>query len=88
MAEEEKTVRDGDIDQCDFICVHENVVNQVLKAMPKEQQLMDLADFFKFLATQRESEFSMCSASPRCVSVILPICFPWGSRQFPISFVC
>jgi len=47
MAEEEKIVRDVEIDQCDFICVHENVVNQVLKAMPKEQQLMDLADFFK-----------------------------------------
>ncbi|WP_277406781.1 ArsR/SmtB family transcription factor [Lacrimispora xylanisolvens] len=47
MAEEEKLARDGEIDQCDFICVHENVVNQVLKAMPKEQQLMDLADFFK-----------------------------------------
>lgn len=47
MAEEEKLTRDGEIDQCDFICVHENVVNQVLKAMPKEQQLMDLADFFK-----------------------------------------
>lgn len=47
MAEEEKIIHDGDIDQCDFICVHENVVNQVLKAMPKEQQLMDLADFFK-----------------------------------------
>ena len=47
MAEQEKLVRDGEIDQCDFICVHENVVNQVLKAMPKEQQLMDLADFFK-----------------------------------------
>ncbi|NNJ31928.1 ArsR/SmtB family transcription factor [Lacrimispora defluvii] len=47
MAEEVKNIGDGDIDQCDYICVHENVVNQVLKAMPKEQQLMDLADFFK-----------------------------------------
>lgn len=48
MAEEEKRViQDGEIDQCDFICVHENVVNQVLKVMPKDQQLMDLADFFK-----------------------------------------
>ncbi|MDF2886520.1 MAG: transcriptional regulator, ArsR family [Lacrimispora sp.] len=44
---EEKVIGDGDIDQCDFICVHENVVNQVIKVMPKEQQLLDLADFFK-----------------------------------------
>ena len=44
---EEKVIGDGDIDQCDFICVHENVVNQVIKVIPKEQQLLDLADFFK-----------------------------------------
>lgn len=47
MEEGKRIIEETEIDQCDFICVHETVVNQVLKAMPKEQQLMDLADFFK-----------------------------------------
>ena len=69
MAEEEKRViQDGEIDQCDFICVHENVVNQVLKFMPKEQQLMDLADFFKIFGDPtRVRILYVLSQSQMCV---------------------
>ncbi|MDK2965810.1 MULTISPECIES: metalloregulator ArsR/SmtB family transcription factor [Lacrimispora] len=69
MAEEEKRViQDGEFDQCDFICVHENVVNQVLKAMPKEQQLMDLADFFKIFGDPtRVRILYVLSQSQMCV---------------------
>ncbi|GLB28849.1 transcriptional regulator [Lacrimispora amygdalina] len=69
MAEEEKRViQDGEIDQCDFICVHENVVNQVLKVMPKDQQLMDLADFFKIFGDPtRVRILYVLSQSQMCV---------------------
>lgn len=36
-----------EIEQCDFIHVHEDIVNRVTKVMPDEDQLMDLAEFFK-----------------------------------------
>ena len=33
--------------RCDFIYVHEEVVNQVLEVMPKDEELQSLADFFR-----------------------------------------
>ncbi|HIT90902.1 MAG TPA: winged helix-turn-helix transcriptional regulator [Candidatus Merdenecus merdavium] len=36
-----------DIDQCDYIHVHEDVVLKVRKHMPPSEKLHDLADFFK-----------------------------------------
>ena len=38
---------DPEIEQCDFIHVHEDIVDRVTKVMPDEDQLMDLAEFFK-----------------------------------------
>ena len=68
MAEEKRVIQDGEIDQCDFICVHENVVNQVLKVMPKDQQLMDLADFFKIFGDPtRVRMLYVLSQSEMCV---------------------
>ncbi len=40
-------MNDPEIEQCDFIYVHEDIVNRVTKVMPDEDQLMDLAEFFK-----------------------------------------
>lgn len=63
-----KNITKGEIDQCDFICVHENVVGQVLKAMPKEEELLDLADFFKvFGDTTRIKILYVLSRSEMCV---------------------
>ncbi|WP_313073984.1 ArsR/SmtB family transcription factor [Lacrimispora sp.] len=57
-----------DFDQCDFICVHESVVNQVLNAMPKEQELLDLADFYKvFGDATRIKILYVLSQSEMCV---------------------
>ena len=36
-----------DDDRCDCTIIHEDVVNDVRKHMPCEEELMDLADFFK-----------------------------------------
>ncbi|MGL6220390.1 MAG: ArsR/SmtB family transcription factor, partial [Lacrimispora sphenoides] len=63
-----KNIRDCEIDQCDFICVHENVVNQVLKVMPQDQELLDLADFFKvFGDATRIKILYVLSQSEMCV---------------------
>ncbi len=63
-----KNILDCEFDQCDFICVHENVVNQVLKTMPQEQELIDLADFFKvFGDATRVKILYVLSQSEMCV---------------------
>lgn len=57
-----------EFDQCDFICVHESVVNQVLKAMPEEQELLGLAEFFKvFGDATRVKILYVLSQSEVCV---------------------
>ncbi|MBO5291612.1 MAG: helix-turn-helix transcriptional regulator [Lachnospiraceae bacterium] len=38
------------IEQCEFIHVHEETVEKVNAKMPDEEQLYDLADFFKVFA--------------------------------------
>lgn len=66
--ENKKNIPDWDVDQCDFICVHESVVNQVLNFMPKEQELLDLADFFKvFGDATRIKILYVLSQSEMCV---------------------
>jgi len=63
-----KNIQDYEIDQCDFICVHENVVSQVLKVMPQDQELLDLADFFKvFGDATRIKILYVLSQSEMCV---------------------
>ncbi|MBQ6020606.1 MAG: helix-turn-helix transcriptional regulator [Clostridia bacterium] len=35
------------IDKCDFLCVHEDAVQEVLSSMPADEKLYDLAELFK-----------------------------------------
>ncbi len=35
------------VEKCDFLCVHEEVVEKVHAHMPEEEKLFDLAEFFK-----------------------------------------
>lgn len=41
MAEEKE------VEQCEFLCVHENVVKKVISEMPPDETLYDLAELFK-----------------------------------------
>lgn len=41
---------DKNIERCDFICVHDQLVEKVQESLPEEEQLYDLADFFKVFA--------------------------------------
>lgn len=63
-----KSITDPEVDQCDFICIHEGIVNKVLKAMPKEQELFDLAEFYKvFGDPTRVKILYVLSQSEMCV---------------------
>lgn len=35
------------IEKCDYLCIHKDIVKQVLNNMPQETQLYDLAELFK-----------------------------------------
>lgn len=38
------------IEQCEYICVHNELVEKVQNSLPQEEQLYDLADLFKVFA--------------------------------------
>ena len=57
------------IEKCEFLCVHEEIVREVLRKMPQEETLFDLAEFFKvfgdstrirILYALRETELCVC----------------------------
>ena len=57
------------IEKCEFLCVHEEIVHEVLRKMPEEEILFDLAEFFKvfgdstrirILYALRETELCVC----------------------------
>ena len=57
------------IEKCEFLCIHENVVQDVLRRMPEEELLYDLAEFFKvfgdstrirILYALKENELCVC----------------------------
>lgn len=56
-------------DLCQITCVHEEVVEEVITKLPQDEQLIDLADFFKsfadvtrikMIAALQESELCVC----------------------------
>ncbi len=56
-------------EKCEFLCVHEDVVQDVLQKMPEEETLFDLAEFFKvfgdstrirILYALKETELCVC----------------------------
>ena len=66
----EETMDDKrNFEKCEFLCVHEDVVQDVLRKMPEEEILFDLAEFFKvfgdstrirILYALRETELCVC----------------------------
>lgn len=70
MTEKERTqieqeVLDG---SCDFIHVHDEIVEKVQRVMPDEQQLLDLSEFFRvFGDSTRIKILYVLSQSEMCV---------------------
>ena len=57
-----------DIDRCDCTIIHDEVVRRVRGQLPAEEELMDLADFFKvFGDTTRVSIICALFRSEMCV---------------------
>lgn len=38
---------DGNVPSCDYVCLHQDVINQVLSSMPNDEELIDLSELFK-----------------------------------------
>ena len=43
----EDMAEEKEVEQCEFLCVHENVVKKVISEMPPDETLYDLAELFK-----------------------------------------
>lgn len=55
-------------DVCEYLCVHEDIVKQVTGSLPDEEQLYNLADFFKVFAdSTRIKILYVLSQSEMCV---------------------
>lgn len=63
-----KDIQDVEVDQCDFMFVHEEIVQKVMKVMPEDGQLSDLAEFFKIFGdSTRIKILYALSQSEMCV---------------------
>ena len=70
MTAEERARIQQEIDEgaCEFMHVHEEIVERVEKVMPDEQQLLDLSEFFKvFGDSTRIKILYVLSQSEMCV---------------------
>jgi len=54
--------------QCEYICVHEDIVRHVKNAMPSEDTLFDLSELFKLFGDSTRIKILYCLfASEMCV---------------------
>lgn len=68
MTEREKIELEVEEGTCEFMHVHEDIVKQVEKALPEEQELLDLSEFFKvFGDSTRIKILYVLSQSEMCV---------------------
>ena len=59
---------ENEVPQCEFISVHEDIVRRVEEVMPDEQELLDLAEFFKIFGDPtRIKILYVLSQSEMCV---------------------
>ena len=70
MTEDEKARIEREVEEgaCEFMHVHQEIVERVEKVMPDEQQLLDLSEFFKvFGDSTRIKILYVLSQSEMCV---------------------
>ena len=66
--EKEKIRQEIEEGTCEFMHVHEQIVDRVEKVMPDEQQLLDLSEFFKIFGdSTRIKILYVLSQSEMCV---------------------
>lgn len=77
----EETIKE--VDQCEYIHVHANVVKAVNEKMPSDEKLYDLADFFKIFGdSTRIKILTVLLCSEMCVCDLAQIL---GMTQSAIS---
>lgn len=68
MTDREKIELEVEEGTCEFMHVHEDIVHQVEKVLPEEQELLDLSEFFKvFGDSTRIKILYVLSQSEMCV---------------------
>ncbi len=68
MTEKERIEQEVQECVCEFMHVHDEIVDKVKKVMPQEQELLDLAEFFKvFGDSTRIKILYVLSQSEMCV---------------------
>ena len=68
MTDREKVELEVEEGTCEFMHVHEDIIGQVEKVMPQEQELVDLSEFFKvFGDSTRIKILYVLSQSEMCV---------------------
>ena len=68
MTEQERIKQEVAEGICEFMHVHEEIVNKVEKVMPDEQELVDLSEFFKIFGdSTRIKILYVLSQSEMCV---------------------
>ncbi len=56
------------VEKCDWLCIHQDIVNKVISSMPEETQLYDLAELFKIFGdTTRIKILYVLFQSEMCV---------------------
>ncbi len=61
-------MEDKNTDICEYMCIHEDIVAHAKSTMPDEEQLYDLADFFKiFSDSTRIKILSVLQCEEMCV---------------------
>ena len=64
--------RDSEVERCEYIHIHEDIVEQVNQNMPDEEILYDLAELFKIFGDSPVSRSCTSSLSRRCASATSP----------------
>lgn len=66
--ENKMDLQDSEAPHCEFLSVHEDIVTRVMQVMPADQQLLDLAEFFRIFGdSTRIRILYVLSQSEMCV---------------------
>lgn len=63
------------VERCDYSHVHQEIVEQVERAMPEDEILYDLAELFKIFGDSTRIKILYVLLSRRCAYAILPSCW-------------
>ena len=63
------------VECCELMCAHEEIVEKVQKEMPDEDTLYDLTELFRIFGDSPASGSCMCFLRRKCACAILRRCW-------------